>query len=102
MKTGQRLWTRDELLLTINLSCKTPFGQIHKGNPAIIQLAGLLNRTLSSVTYKLVNFASLDPNLDRVGMANVSHLDRQVWREFYADWSGRALEVSVCWRKPTT
>lgn len=92
MKQGQRLWTRDELLLAINLYCKTPFGQMHQGNPAVIQLAGLPNRTPSSVTYKLVNFASLDPSLDRAGMSNVSYLDRQVWQEFYADWSGRALE----------
>lgn len=25
-------------------------------------------------------------------MSNASHLDRQVWQEFYADWAGRALE----------
>jgi putative restriction endonuclease len=44
------------------------------------------------VALKLVNFASLDPSLDRAGMRNASHLDRQVWAEFYADWAGRALE----------
>ena len=92
MKQGQRLWTRDELLLAINLYCKLTFGQLHKGNPAIIQLAGLVGRTPSSVALKLVNFASLDPSLDRAGMSNASHLDRQVWQEFYADWAGRALE----------
>jgi putative restriction endonuclease len=92
MKQGQRLWTRDELLLAINLYCKLTFGQLHKGNPAIIELAGLVGRTPSSVALKLVNFASLDPSLDRAGMSNASHLDRQVWQEFYADWAGRALE----------
>ena len=82
MKQGQRLWTRNELLLAINLYCKLTFGQLHKGNPAIIELAGLVGRTPSSVTLKLVNFASLDPSLDRAGMSNASHLDRQVWQEF--------------------
>ncbi|NVO84482.1 hypothetical protein [Hymenobacter terrestris] len=92
MKEGQRLWNRDELLLAINLYCKLPFGQLHKGNPEIIRLAGLLGRTASSIALKLVNFASLDPSLDRTGMSNASKLDRQVWAEFYADWAGRVLE----------
>lgn len=79
MKAGQRLWTRDELLLATNLYCKLPFGQLHKGNPAIIELAGLLHRTPSPVALKLANFASLDSSLARAGMSNASHLDRQVW-----------------------
>ena len=86
------MWTRDELLLAINLYCKLPFGRMHSRNPEIIALAELLNRTSSSVALKLVNFASLDPSLDRAGMSNASQLDRQVWGEFYADWSGKAYE----------
>ena len=92
MKPGQRLWTRDELLLAINLYCKLTFGQMHSRNPAINGLAGLLNRTPSSIALKLVNFASLDPSLTQAGMSNASQLDRQVWNEFYADWSGKAYE----------
>ena len=92
MKLGQRLWTRDELLLAINLYCKLTFGQMHSRNPAIIELAGLLNRTPSSIALKLVNFASLDPSLTQAGMSNASQLDRRVWNEFYADWSGKVYE----------
>ena len=92
MKPGQRLWTRDELLLAINLYCKLTFWQLHSRNPEIIALSGLLNRTPSSVALKLVNFASLDPSLAQAGMSNASKLDREVWNEFYADWSGRAYE----------
>lgn len=33
MKIGETLWTRDELILAINLYCKIPFGKMHKGNP---------------------------------------------------------------------
>jgi len=29
-------WTRDELILAINLYCKTPFGKIHMRNPEFI------------------------------------------------------------------
>ncbi len=33
----------------------------------------------------MVNFAHLDPTLDRQGMKNVSKLDRQIWEEFFSD-----------------
>jgi len=60
-------WTRDELILAINLYCKTPFGRIHVRNPEIIELAKLLDRTPGFVSYKLANFASIDPSLNRKG-----------------------------------
>jgi putative restriction endonuclease len=85
-KMERRAWTRDELLLAINLYCKTPFGKIHIHNPAIVELAKLINRTPGSVSYKLANFASIDPSLDRIGASNVSKLDRQVWAEFFENW----------------
>lgn len=85
-------WTRDELLLAINLYCKIPFGRIHVRNPEIIELAEMLGRSPGSVSYKLANFASIDPSLDRKGAANVSKLDREVWSEFFADWEEMAVE----------
>ena len=84
-------WTRDELILAINLYCKTPFGRIHVRNPDIIQLAGRLGRTPGSVSYKLANFAAIDPSLDRVGAPNFSKLDQEVWNEFFVDWDGMAF-----------
>lgn len=95
MQQGQRLWTREELILAINLYCKLPFGKLHKGNPAIIRLSGLINRTPSSVAYKLVNFASLDPSLQARGIrgaVNTSKLDKEIWDEFYLNWEAAAFE----------
>jgi putative restriction endonuclease len=89
MKTGQKLWTRDELILAINLYCKLPFGRLHAKNPEVIKLASLIGRTPGSVAYKLVNFASLDPSLQARGIkgaSNASKLDREIWNEFYQDW----------------
>jgi len=87
MSSSQRKpWTRDELILAINLYCKTTFGQIHIRNPEIILLAEKLGRTPGSISYKLANFASLDPTLDRKGASNVSQLDKAVWDEFFNDW----------------
>ena len=77
-----KLWTREELIVAINLYCKLPFGRLHKGNPEVIKLANLLGRTPSSVAWKLVNFASFDPSLKARGIkgaSNVSNLDRQIW-----------------------
>lgn len=89
MKKGQKLWTRDELILAINLYCKTPFGKLHSKNPEVVKLAELIDRSPNSVAYKLVNFASLDPSLKAkgiVGAVNASRLDRETWDEFYNNW----------------
>ncbi|MBQ9395727.1 MAG: HNH endonuclease [Proteobacteria bacterium] len=76
-------WTKDELVLALNLYCKLPFGRMHRGNPDIIALADYLNRTPSSVAMKLVNFAALDPSLPRKGLSGTSKLDQEVWNEFF-------------------
>lgn len=95
MKKGQRLWTREELILAINLYCKLPFGKLHRTNPQVIHLGELIGRTPSSVAYKLVNFASLDPSLQARGIkgaANASKLDKEIWDEFYNNWNELPFE----------
>lgn len=92
-----RLWSRDELLLAINLYCRLPFGHIDKGNSQVLALAALIGRSPSSVAWKLANFAYLDPSLDRGGAAHVSRLDRAVWNEFLADWDGLVEESEALW-----
>lgn len=95
MKQGQKLWTRDELILAINLYCKLPFGRLHQTNPDVIRLAELIGRTPGSVAFKLVNFASLDPSLQARGIrgaANASKLDKEVWNEFYSNWDSLPFE----------
>jgi putative restriction endonuclease len=95
MKEGQKLWTRDELILAINLYCKTPFGKIHRTNPKVIELANLIGRTPNSVSFKLVNFASFDPSLKARGIkgaSNASKLDLEIWNEFYNDWDRLPFE----------
>lgn len=95
MKEGQKLWTRQELILAVNLYCKMPFGKMHKGNKEIIQFAALIGRTPSSVALKLVNFASFDPTLRERGIkgaSNASKLDKQIWDEFYNNWDAALIE----------
>jgi putative restriction endonuclease len=98
MKEGQKLWTRDELVLAINLYCKLPFGKMHKATPEIIQFAELIGRTPSSVALKLGNFASFDPTLKERGIkgaSNASKLDKQIWDEFYNNWDAALIESEM-------
>ena len=86
MKAGQKLWTRDELILTMNLYWRIEFGKYHKGHPEVKRLAELIGRTPSAVALKLGNLASFDPSLKERGIkgaSNASKLDRQIWDEFY-------------------
>jgi putative restriction endonuclease len=92
MKEGQKLWTRDELILAINLYSQITFGQMHQSNPKIIELANLIGRTPGSIAYKLVNFASLDRRLKQKGMVNASKLDRTVWQEYMEHWDDVYIE----------
>ena len=95
MKIGQKLWTKEELILAINLYCKLPFGKMHKGNKDIIQFAELIGRTPSSIALKLGNFASFDPTLKERGIrgaVNASKLDKQIWDEFYNNWDKALIE----------
>ena len=94
MKEGQKLWTRDELVLAINLYCKLPFGKMHKGTAEIIKFADMIRRTPSSIALKLGNFASFDPTLKERGIkgaSNASKLDKKVWDEFYNNWDAALI-----------
>lgn len=85
-------WNRQELMLAINLYCKIPFGKISSRHPDIIELAGLLGRTPSSVGLKLANLAAIDPTIPQKGLVNAGKLDRQVWDDFFSDRDSHAYE----------
>lgn len=92
---GLDRWNREQLILTINLYCKTPFGSLHSRNPDVIELAKLIGRTPGAMAWKLVNFASFDPGLKQRGISgakNASKLDREIWDEFYNNWETLAFE----------
>lgn len=81
-------WTRDQLLIVLNLYHKIPFGLFDKGQKVVIDLAKAMNRTPGSVAMKLSNLASLDPALQLrgiKGLSGASKLDREMWAEFHAN-----------------
>ena len=92
---SRRDWTIEEHRLAFNLYCKIPFGTIHVGNPKLIELARLLGRSPGAVSYKLANFARLDPELSARGIGGLSHGARgeiDVWERFYKDPEALAFE----------
>src|SRR5690242_19535830 len=84
----RRLWTKDELIVALNLYLKLPFGKLHKGTAEIIHLAKLLDRTPGSVAMRLNNFASVDPYHQQRGIGGLPGGKKQVepiWNEFIND-----------------
>lgn len=95
MKEGQTLWTRDELILAINLYCKIPFGKMHSRNEEVKKLSELINRSPGAIARKLGNFASLDPTLKARnigGLPNAGELTEKIWAEFYNNWDAALIE----------
>lgn len=85
MPSGTR-WTREQLLIVLNLYHKLRFGQMDARQKVVIALAERLGRTASSVAMKLVNLASLDPALKLRGIKGLSassNLDRETWNEYH-------------------
>lgn len=84
----RRLWTREELILALNLYLKLPFGKLHHGTPEIIHLGKILDRTPNSIAMRLSNFASVDPFHKDRGIKGLTGGLKQVepiWNEFISN-----------------
>lgn len=82
-------------MVAMNIYCKVPFGQFHARNPLLIEIAGRIGRSPSSLAMKLCNFASLDPIHQArgvKGLSGASQADRKIWDEFHSDWEGEAFK----------
>jgi len=78
-------WTREEMILCLNLYLKLPYGQLDHRTPAIIELANLMGRSANTVSIRLNNFSSCDPQLQesgRVGMEGGRKQCQPYWDEF--------------------
>ncbi len=89
-------WTRDELILALDLYFRIEHQQFVDSNPEIIQLSALLKqlevhpksvreenfRNPSGVTMKLANFLRLDPEYPGKGLDAGAKLDQVIWDEF--------------------
>ena len=77
-----RNWTEQEDILALFLYTLLPSGKWDKHNPTIMKYASLLNRTPSSVVFKLGNLRSLDNSHTSKGFSNISKMDREVWEKY--------------------
>jgi putative restriction endonuclease len=78
-------WSRQELILALNLYLKLPFGKMHSGTTEIIQLASLIGRSPNAVAMRLSNFAHVDPYHKNRGIKGLDGGKKQVqpiWDEY--------------------
>lgn len=102
MSETRRNWSREELIVAFNLYCKIPFSKIIYRLPQIQELAKAIGRTPSAVAWKLVNFASLDPDLQKrniSGAKNIGKQDKEIFEEFKNNWEGLIVESEFAYEK---
>ena len=93
---AKRLWTRDEMILTLALYFQLPFGRLNHTTPEVKDLARLMNRTGNAVALRLVNFAACDPyiiNSGRTGMPGGLSVCMPYWNEFANNKENLFLEA---------
>lgn len=81
----RRLWTRDEMILVLNLYLKIPFGKMDARNPEVKRMAKLIGRSANAVALRLVNYAACDPKLKSRGIKGMEHGSKDckvLWEEF--------------------
>jgi len=84
-KAASVLWSREHMLMALNLYGKLPFGQLDSRNGIIRETAKKMGRTANSLAMKLNNFASLDPVQTARGIKGLSGAtkkDKAMWDEF--------------------
>lgn len=82
----RRAWSDEEMILSLDLYYKLPFGRLNQHTPEVRQLASLIGRTPSSVALRLVNYAACDPyivNSGRKGMVSGIGKCKPFW-DYYA------------------
>lgn len=89
-------WTRDELILALDLYFSEGRKQLEPSHPKVVELSQMLNqlpihpkefqdnqfRNQNGVSMKLGNFLAIDPDYDGVGLSRGSKLENEVWEEF--------------------
>lgn len=111
-------WTRDELILTLELYTRLEGKIPDVRDPDVGALSSLLaelamvegdteartGRSRAAVIFKMANLRALDGGArakGRVGLPNVGSLDRKIWREFGHDPRGLRQAAAVVRRRIT-
>lgn len=100
-------WTRDELILALDLYFREPSARGSKTHPGVLELSNILNqlpihksneleedfRNPNGVGMKLSNFLRFDPAYTGAGLKRGSHLEEEVWNT-YASNQKRLTETA--------
>ena len=81
-------WSRDEMIVVLNLYFKLPYGKLDHRTLEVKELARLMGRTDNTVAMRLNNFASCDPKLIERGIKALGDQKKRcqpLWDEFYND-----------------
>lgn len=90
-------WSKEEIILALDLYFKLDYGQMHGRNPLIIQLSNELRnlnihkdipekekfRSVNSVALKLANLKKSDQNFSGKGMRDGGKLEKELWNKFH-------------------
>jgi len=92
-------WSREELILALDLYFKLGCSKFSSSHPEVIALSELLNklsihkdrpdaatfRNPNGVSMKLSNFLRLDPSYTGTGLERGGKLEESIWDEFATD-----------------
>ena len=98
-----RLWTREELILTLSVYYQLPFGRLNDTTPEVIELAQLIGRSTGTTAMRLCNYAACDPyiiNSGRHGMVGGVNTCKPIWDEFYGHteelfWQAQQIKADM-------
>lgn len=88
-------WTREQLIMALNVYCKIPFKDVKEWHPIIKKYAPLIGRTPVALKMKIGNFGRFDPNLRAKGIVGLGHGSKDeelVWNEFWGNPEKLAFE----------
>jgi len=99
MATKNPPWTRDELILALDLYFDHSPSHISKSHPKVMELSQILNqlsihvdrpdalrfRNANGVYMKLCNYLRLDPSYSGSGLTRGGKLEAEIWEEFAED-----------------
>jgi putative restriction endonuclease len=95
----QNIWTREQLIVALNLYWKVPYNKISgSSNAKIKEISVFIDRTPAALAYKLMNFTSLDPERQdkgNKGKSGAGSGDKIVWNEYFGQWEQLAFDSAI-------
>ena len=78
----RNVWSREELVVVLDLYFRLPSGKFTDTEPEVVDVAGLIGRTPAAVAMRLANYLALDEQSGSEGLSHGGDHARKVWEEF--------------------